>query len=786
MRLFLVTVIVMCASSLGIEAQAVRFDAIATTTNSACAPGANCPLLVTPGTSAFFCTGNFLGNATSAGNVLTSTSGPGFSGASGNIQFNGSTYTIQVVVSPTILVTVQSLGTQSGTYSTLSGCLANPVTTYLTGSAGTSCPTNAQLTPATGGPCTSAADGQGNYGIWTLAGLYFYYLSQPVTAGGRVTGPYALQIGASTGCPSNGTCDANYGTLAAACTAAGVGTLYVTRAWNGLTTATYACAMNFLATGRLQTAAPISTVVQTVTLPCPTAGNFQIFDLSLGGAVAFSSQCQTLPPWQWWGVNTSSSDNSAAASAAIATANNVYAPAGTYNFTGPVVLGKSGQSLTCDNPKTTVLSYTGSSSLIYFHSTLPQLDWMRVSNCQFITGSSSALYAINQEAVITNSTIENNWFTTVGSGTWSSAIRLVAAEITRISKNWFFGGMTTAITLGDGVTATTSITVDHNLIGSLQAGQTGMSLHFCQDCISDTNYYQQAAGFTYAISLDASSDLYETGDNIENDIVPATYGIYNLGILRISGLRATGLFPNLIFNGSSGILTANNILFNGVASNYVVANGGSMSLTNSLLENQDTSIGGGISTGTGRAQIGPGVTVSMLGTGNNGNGFSVDSAAVLHGVTVNLPTGSTGYGIHCASDSTKMGVYIRDFDFENGAGSNSTRFYDSGCGPLFVEANGLVYNGNNTLPDILGRSAIVNSGSNQTIAPLTNVIQITGSGSIQTISPPPQNASTCINILPGAGATWTFAGGGNIFNGSGRTVTVGNTLVMCNYNGTYY
>ena len=180
--------------------QAVRFDSIASTTSPSCAPGANCPLLVTPGTTVAFCTGSGLGTANTAGTVVTSIFGPSFTGAFGSIQIAGATYTISTVVSSTILVLTQSAGTQTGvTYSTLSGCLANPVTTYTSSSAGTSCSTNAQLTPATGGACVSTADNQGNFGAWMLAGLYFYYLSQPASAGGKVLGPYPLNIGASSG-----------------------------------------------------------------------------------------------------------------------------------------------------------------------------------------------------------------------------------------------------------------------------------------------------------------------------------------------------------------------------------------------------------------------------------------------------------------------------------------------------------------------------------------------------------------------------------------------------------
>lgn len=287
--------------------QAVRFDSIASTTSPSCAPGANCPLLVTPGTTVAFCTGSGLGTANTAGTVVTSIFGPSFTGAFGSIQIAGATYTISTVVSSTILVLTQSAGTQTGvTYSTLSGCLANPVTTYTSSSAGTSCSTNAQLTPATGGACVSTADNQGNFGAWMLAGLYFYYLSQPASAGGKVLGPYPLNIGASSGCPSNATCDANYATLALADAAAGSGTLYCTKAWNNLASHTYTSSIVALETCKIQAAASAAVTLAQ----CPTAGPYQIADATTnGGASVVLPACSFNVPVEWYGAGKSGSTN---------------------------------------------------------------------------------------------------------------------------------------------------------------------------------------------------------------------------------------------------------------------------------------------------------------------------------------------------------------------------------------------------------------------------------------------------------------------------------------------
>lgn len=212
--------------------QAVNYQNVSSTTNSACAPGALCPILAIPGATVNVCTGSGLGVVNTAGTVVTAVSGPTFIGAAGTIQINGTPYRIQTVVSSTILVLTSSAGTQTGaTSSTLSGCLAALATTYTTANAGTPCPTTAQLVPLLGGSCTATTDNQGNLNFWALPGAYFYYLTVPASAGGQSIGPYPLSIGASVGCPLGWTCDSNYTTLPLAIAAAGSGQLYITKGW---------------------------------------------------------------------------------------------------------------------------------------------------------------------------------------------------------------------------------------------------------------------------------------------------------------------------------------------------------------------------------------------------------------------------------------------------------------------------------------------------------------------------------------------------------------------------
>ena len=240
-RLALLFFILLAILHFKAQAQAVRYDYFASTTNASCAPGAQCPLLALPGTQVHLCT---------------------------------------------------------GTAATLSACLASLATTYTNSGAGTTCPTTAQLTPATGGACVSTADTQGSYGFWTIPGLYSYYLTVPTTAGGGTYGPYPLNIGASSGTPAGATVDVNYATLPLACTAAGSGTLYVTRVWAGLSTHTYSCGMQFLSSGQVQPASG-----QTITMTVQSAPLSTICDMSLGGACKITSATGFLYP-EWFNSAT--------------------------------------------------------------------------------------------------------------------------------------------------------------------------------------------------------------------------------------------------------------------------------------------------------------------------------------------------------------------------------------------------------------------------------------------------------------------------------------------------
>ena len=312
--------------------QAVNYQNVSSTTNSACAPGALCPILAIPGARVTVCSATGFGVVSTAGNVVMWVSGPTFAGVVQGeaIQINGAQYVIQTPVSSTIMVLTTSAGTQSNVaYSNVTACGLNAATTYTGPSAGTSCPLTAQLTPILGGPCTATTDNQGNLNFWAMPGIYYFYVTNPASTGGQTTGPYPISIGSSAGCPLGVTCDARYATLALGCTAAGAGTLYVTQNWNALSTQTLACQLVFLSSGRLQPSSG-----QTVTISKPlAAGLTQIFDTSLGGTIAVTAPIIQFYP-QWWGATgnypTVNHDDYAAIQAAMTTCG----ATGAFNGTG--------------------------------------------------------------------------------------------------------------------------------------------------------------------------------------------------------------------------------------------------------------------------------------------------------------------------------------------------------------------------------------------------------------------------------------------------------------------
>lgn len=189
---------------------------------------------------------------------------------------------------------------------------AAKATTYTNAGAGTACATNAQLTPSTGGACTPYSDAQGNAGFWILPGTYNYYITLP--NGGATYGPYPISIQGAAG---GYVLDSLYTTLANACTAAGSGTLAITKVWTGTPTQTLTCKLLFLGDGRIQPASG-----QTITLPANTGCPLdqQCYDISLGGTIAFSSPPSNPVSFVQWGADRAGVTDSHTAMQAALTA----------------------------------------------------------------------------------------------------------------------------------------------------------------------------------------------------------------------------------------------------------------------------------------------------------------------------------------------------------------------------------------------------------------------------------------------------------------------------------
>lgn len=251
-------VLALCAT-VPADGQAIRFDSQSTTTSAQCVSGKQCPLLVLPGTQVNFC---------------------------------------------------------QGTPSTLSACLGSPATTYRDASAGIACATTSQLTPAAGGACLSTADAQGGYGAWLLPGSYGYYLRVPATAGGGTYGPYPFSIHGDSG---GYTLDSLYTTLAQACTAAGTGTLGITRAWNATPSQTLGCSLWFLGDGKIQTATGATVIFGGNGFVCPSTQRCLDSTTNSGSAFRWTKLPPAVYP-DWWGAKPDGTNSSSSCNAAVAAA----------------------------------------------------------------------------------------------------------------------------------------------------------------------------------------------------------------------------------------------------------------------------------------------------------------------------------------------------------------------------------------------------------------------------------------------------------------------------------
>lgn len=115
-RAILLSVALLMTLGASLHAQAIRYESVAQTTNSACAPGSLCPILAVPGA----------------------------------------------------IIAVYS-----------NAALTTPAVTYTDATGSTPCPTYAQITLPGSFSCSSTSDSSGNIGVWVGQGTFYYTLRFP-------------------------------------------------------------------------------------------------------------------------------------------------------------------------------------------------------------------------------------------------------------------------------------------------------------------------------------------------------------------------------------------------------------------------------------------------------------------------------------------------------------------------------------------------------------------------------------------------------------------------------
>lgn len=177
----------------------------------------------------------------------------------------------------------------------------------------------------------------------TSTGQYQFFAANSVVdllfSGTGISSFTRSAITVTDGCPTNSACDAGYATLAAACAAAGTGTLYLTRTWSGLTTQTFACNIEALANGIIKPASG-----QTITLSKSISGSLtQHFDTSAGGIISITGTVESIPV-QWFGATCNGADENTAIQSALSTGLKVTLPANsTCGTSVSLTTGASGQ-----------------------------------------------------------------------------------------------------------------------------------------------------------------------------------------------------------------------------------------------------------------------------------------------------------------------------------------------------------------------------------------------------------------------------------------------------------
>jgi hypothetical protein len=190
--------------------------------------------------------------------------------------------------------------------------------------------------------------------------------------------------------------DTGHPTLALACADAGSGTLIVSRSWNSLATATYACDIVFTGAGKIQPATG-QTLTLTGNVTCPATK--QCFDHSAGGSVVPARNQSVYV--EWWGApgNGVASDCPGFLGAVASKARIIYATQSAGYYAPCTISILSGQAL-----------QFGPGRHQFNGFIIPDSDSMKTEGNVSFSGQGSALTELRQIAGTNQNFIQSSSF----------------------------------------------------------------------------------------------------------------------------------------------------------------------------------------------------------------------------------------------------------------------------------------------------------------------------------------------------------------------------------------
>lgn len=206
---------------------------------------------------------------------------------------------------------------------------------------------------------TSTGVGVGNPITCSTKGYFDFYSADSVVdltfSGVGISAPFTW--GGTVGSPAAFTIDSLYSTLSAACSAAGSGTLAITKNWTSTPSQTLSCNLWFLGGGKIQ---PASGQAVTISGAITATALFQIFDYSSGGTVSLTGAklAQVYP--EWWGTSTATL-TTAAFNAALLSRQKTVLSSSAYTLNGPVTV-RTGDVIEGVNNNRVVVTLSGATA----------------------------------------------------------------------------------------------------------------------------------------------------------------------------------------------------------------------------------------------------------------------------------------------------------------------------------------------------------------------------------------------------------------------------------------